>query len=92
MSYNFVQLILSRSSAIPLSVRLKPQLEKLLDATARRERKSRSAIIHEALAARLRPAKPLLGDAIRAALAETPGGFAIERKQPRKVDRRAWGR
>ena len=50
---------------MPLSVRLKPELEQLLDATARREHKSRSAIIHEALAARLRPVKPRLGDVIR---------------------------
>jgi predicted transcriptional regulator len=77
---------------MPLSVRLKPELEQLLDATARRERKSRSAIIHEALAARLRPAKPRLGDVIRGALAGTSNGFALERKQPRKVDRRAWER
>ena len=77
---------------MPLSVRLKPQLEQLLDAAARRERKSRSAIIHEALAVRLRPVKPRLGDAIRAALANAADGFALERKQPRRVDRRAWGR
>ncbi|HEV8551989.1 MAG TPA: hypothetical protein VGR65_01185 [Casimicrobiaceae bacterium] len=77
---------------MPLSVRLKPELEQLLAATARRERKSRSAIIHEALAARLRPVKPRLGDVIRGALANAPNGFALERKQPRKVDRRAWER
>ena len=77
---------------MPLSVRLKPELAQLLDATARRERKSRSAIIHEALAARLRPVKPRLGDTIRKALASAADGFAIERKQPSKVDRRAWER
>ncbi len=77
---------------MPLSVRLKPELEQLLDAAARRERKSRSTIIHEALAVRLRPVKLRLGDAIRGALAEAPDGFALERKQPRKADRRAWGR
>ena len=77
---------------MPLSVRLKPELEQLLDAAARRERKSRSAIIHEALAARLRPVKPRLGDVIREALAGTSNGFALERKQPRKADRRAWER
>jgi hypothetical protein len=59
---------------------------------ARRERKGRSAIIHEALATRLRPVKPTLGDVIRDALAVAPDGFALERKQPRKVDRRAWRR
>ena len=77
---------------MPLSVRLKPELKQLLDATARREHKSRSAIIHEALAARLRPVKPRLGDVIRGALASTSDGFALERKQPGKVDRRAWER
>ena len=77
---------------MPLSVRLKPQLEQLLDAAARRERKSRSAIIHEALAARLRPVKPRLGEVIREALAGKSDGFALERKQPSKVDRRAWER
>ena len=77
---------------MPLSVRLKPELEQLLDAAARRERKSRSAIIHEALAARLRPAKPRLGDVIREALADASTGFALDRKQPRKADRRAWER
>ena len=75
---------------MPLSVRLKPELEQLLAATARREHKSRSAIIHEALAVRLRPAKSRLGDVIRGALAGMSGGFALERKQPSKVDRRAW--
>lgn len=77
---------------MPLSVRLKPELEHLLDAAARRERKSRSAIIHEALAARLQPIKPRLSDAIRGALSNASDGFALERKQPRKADRRAWGR
>ena len=77
---------------MPLSVRLKPELEQLLEATARRERKSRSAIIHEALAARLRPVKPRLGDVIRGALAGRSDGLALERKQPSKVDRRAWKR
>ena len=77
---------------MPLSVRLKPDLEQLLDAAARRERKSRSAIIHEALAARLQPVKPRLGGVIRQARAAMQDGFALERKQPRKADRRAWGR
>jgi len=77
---------------VPLSVRLKPELEQLLDATARRERKSRSAIIHEALAARLRPVKPRLGDVIRGAVGGMSDGFALERKQTSKADRRAWQR
>ena len=77
---------------MPLSVRLNPELEQLLDAAARRERKSRSAIIQEALAARLRPVKPRLGDVIQGALAGASDGFALERKQPRKADRRTWER
>ena len=77
---------------MPISVRLKPQLERLLDAAARRERKSRSAIIHEALTDRLQPLRPQLGDAIREALVTAPGGFALERNQPKSPDKRAWGR
>ena len=77
---------------MPLSVRLKPELERLLDAAARRERKSRSAIIHEALTARLTPFQPQLGEAIRAALAEEPDGFGLNRAQPSAAERRAWRR
>ena len=77
---------------MPLSVRLKPELERLLDAAARRERKSRSAIIHEALTARLQPLRPRLGDVIRGALVDAPDGFALDRKQPRAAERRAWKR
>jgi hypothetical protein len=63
----------------------------MLDAAARRGRKA-GRNYPEALAARLRPVKPRLGDVIRGALACTSGGFALERKQPSKVDRRAWER
>ena len=77
---------------MPISVRLKPELETLLAAAVRRERKSRSTIVHEALAARLQPLRPRLGDVIRNALAGAPDGYALERKQPRKADKRAWGR
>ena len=73
---------------MPISVRLKPELARLLDATARRERKTRTDMIHEALAAWLNPRRPELGATIRAALADTPGGFGLEREQPREPDRR----
>ena len=77
---------------MPISVRLKPELEKLLDAAARRERKSRSAIVHEALTERLQPLRPQLGKVIREALVNAPDGFALERDQPKSPDKRAWGR
>jgi len=77
---------------MPISVRLKPDVERLLEEAARRERKSRSAVIHDALDAFLRRKRPKLGDAIRRALAESPGGLGIERTQPRRSDKRAWKR
>jgi predicted transcriptional regulator len=77
---------------MPISVRLKPELEKQLAAAARRERKSRSAIIHEALTARFAPVRPPLGEAVRRALAAAPGGFGIERDQPSVAEPRAWKR
>ncbi len=77
---------------MPMSVRLKPELERLLGAAARRERKSRSAIIHEALTARLKPFQLHLGDVIRAALAEAPEGFGLDRAQPSAAEQRAWKR
>ena len=77
---------------MPISVRLKSDLERRLGQASRRQRRSRSALIHEALAAFLKPQHPRLGDAIRAALAVAPGGFAIEREQAAAVDKRAWGR
>ena len=76
---------------MPISIRLKPNLERLLNAECRRERKSRSALIHEALAAYLRPKQPNLGDAIAEALAASPRGFGIERDQPAATDKRDWG-
>lgn len=75
---------------MPISVRLKPELERLLAAASRRERKSRSAIIHDALAARLKPKQRNLGDAIAEALRVAPGGFGIERDQPALPDKRDW--
>ena len=77
---------------MPISVRLKSDLERRLVQASRRQRRSRSALIHEALDVFLKPRRPRLGDSIRAALAEAPGGFAIEREQPVAVDKRAWGR
>jgi len=77
---------------MPTSVRLKADLERLLDQTCKRERKKRSALIQEALAEYLKPRRPRLGDLIRQMLAESPGGFGIEREQPRTADKRNWGR
>ena len=67
---------------MPISVRLKPELARLLDAAARREKKTRTDLIHEALAAWLKPRRPGLGATIRGALADTPGGFGLVREQP----------
>jgi predicted transcriptional regulator len=75
-----------------MSIRLKPDIEKLLDQRARRERKTRTDLIHEALAAWLKPEPQRPGAAIRAALVAEPGGFGIEREQPATEDRRDWGR
>ena len=69
---------------MPISVRLKPELES--------HRKSRSALIHDALTVFLKPPRAPLGAAISAALAEAPDGFGIERKQPKVADKRKWGR
>ena len=77
---------------MPISVRLKPDLERLLDAAVRRERKSRSAIVHEALTARLQPLRARLGDVIRAALVDAPDGLALDRGQPKAAEKRAWRR
>jgi predicted transcriptional regulator len=77
---------------MPISVRLKPDLEQLLDKASRRNRKSRSAVIHDALTAFLKPQHPKLGAAIRHALSTTPRGFGIGREQPRAADKRVWKR
>ncbi len=77
---------------MPISVRLQPDLEQLLDKASRRNRKSRSAVIHDALTAFLKPQHPKLGAAIRHALAITPRGFGIGREQPRAADKRDWKR
>ena len=77
---------------MPISVRLKPELENLLDKASQRNRRSRSALIHAALAAFLKPQRPKLGAAIRRALAEMPEKLGIEREQPKAADKRDWGR
>ncbi|MEO7726767.1 MAG: hypothetical protein ABIS45_05895 [Burkholderiales bacterium] len=76
---------------MPISVRLKPELESLLAQASRRSRKSRSALIHDALTIFLKPQRPRLGTAISRALAEAPDGFGIERMQPKAADKRNWG-
>jgi len=75
---------------MPISIRLKPSLERLLNATCRRERKTRSALIHEALASYLRPKQANLGEALAEALAASPRGFGVERDQPAAADQRDW--
>lgn len=75
---------------MPVSVRLKPEVEQLLKQACKRERKTRSALIHEALTSYLQPRKARLGDVIREALAQAPKGFGIERRQPRSADKRDW--
>ena len=75
---------------MPISVRLKPELEELLDKASRRDRRSRSALIQEALTAFLMPNRPKLGAAIRRALVELPQGAGIKREQPKAIDKRHW--
>ena len=72
-----------------LSVRLNPELARLLDRAARRHRKSRSALVHEALKQYLSPPRPRLGDVIREVLADCPEGLGIERLQPSAPEPRA---
>ena len=73
-----------------ISVRLKPELSKILERECKRQRKTRSALIQEALIAYLKPAQRNLGDALAEALSTTPQGFGIERAQPAAVDERDW--
>jgi predicted transcriptional regulator len=77
---------------MPISVRLKPQLQRLLDELSRRERKSRSAVIHELLNAQLARRRMHPAEALRRVLSEVPGGFGVKRQQPRRADKRAWKR
>ena len=73
-----------------ISVRLKPELSKVLERECKRQRKTRSALIHEALAAYLKPKQANLGDALADALAASPRGFGVERGQPAAADERDW--
>lgn len=76
-----------------ISVRLKPEVSKVLERECKRQRKTRTALIHEALVAYLQPAPPpRLGDVIRAVLADSPQGLGLERSQPEAPDARDWGR
>jgi len=77
---------------MPTSVRLKPEIEQLLAQASRREHRSRSALIHDALTAFFKPQHPKLGAAIRDALAESPRGFGVGREQPPAADKRDWKR
>lgn len=73
-----------------ISVRLKPELSKVLARECKRQRKTRTALIHEALDAYLNPKQVNLGDAFAEALAASPKGFGIERAQPAAADVRDW--
>ena len=75
-----------------ISVRLKPDISKALERECKRQRKTRTALIHEALAAFLQPARPRLGDVIRELLADSPRGLGLERNQPEVADQREWER
>jgi predicted transcriptional regulator len=73
-----------------ISVRLKPELSKVLERECKRQRKTRSTLIQEALAAYLKPKQRNLGEVLAEALVGAPRGFGIKRKPPATVDRRAW--
>jgi len=73
-----------------ISVRLKPELAKVLERECRRQRKTRTALIHEALIAFLQPPRPRLGDVFRDVLADMPEGLGIERGPQGVADRRDW--
>lgn len=72
------------------SVRLKPDIAVLLANECKRQGKTRTDLIHEALAAYL-PVRTLrLGDVIGQILAQTPGGWGLVRQQPHQVDEHDW--
>lgn len=75
---------------MPISIRLERSLERRLNAACRRERKTRSALIRDALAAYLRPNQANLGEALAEALAASPRGFGLKRDQPAAADQRDW--
>ena len=73
---------------MPTSIRLDHEIKRLLDQRARRDKKTRTDLIHKALAAWLKPTRPRLRTAICGALADTPDGFYIEGDQPVPADLR----
>ena len=75
-----------------ISVRLRPDIEKMLQRECKRQHKTRTALIHEALAAFLQPERPRLGDVIREVLADSPAGLGLRRDQPEAADTRDWAR
>lgn len=75
-----------------VSVRLKPEISKMLERECKRQRKTRTALIHEALAAYLQPQRLPLGDVLREVMADTPDGWGLQRDQPVENDTRDWGR
>ena len=74
---------------MPISIRLEPELEKLLEALCKREHKTKTEIIHYALRQVLVPKKSA-AQTIKEALREIEPGFHIERNQPMKSDERDW--
>jgi len=73
---------------MPISVRLKPELATVLERECRRQRKTRTALIQEALIAFLQPSRLRLGDVFRDVLADMPEGLGIERGPQGIPDRR----
>ena len=72
-----------------VSLRLKPEVVRLLKQACKSERKTRTAVIHDALKQYLSPLRPPLGDVIREVLADCPEGLGIERLQPFAPEPRA---
>jgi len=85
-----IQTYIAKGPAMSISVRLKPELAKVLERECRRQRKTRTALIHEALIAFLQPPRPRLGDVFRDVLADMPEGLGIERGPQGVADRRDW--
>ena len=75
-----------------ISVRLTPELSKVLARECKRQRKTRTVLIHEALTAFLQPQRPRLGDVLREVMADTLDGWGLERNQPATSDARDWGK
>ena len=73
---------------MPASIRLDHEIKRLLDQRAWRDKKTRTDLIHQALAAWLKPSRPRRGTVIGDALADAPDGFYIERNQPVPADLR----